>query len=115
MQDFLATPGLKEVPFQSRTISRNSTLHSLFNRTLATNDTLRACQAFHVQKEDNVYPECILLASMGSGLDGHPGLAHGGTFGVLFDEALSLGALTAFERAFMTASTTINYKVLFFC
>lgn len=40
-QELLKASNVREVPFQSRTITRNSTLHSLFNRTLATNDTLR--------------------------------------------------------------------------
>lgn len=39
VQDIVNDPECKEIPFQSRTITRNSTLHSLFNRTLATLDT----------------------------------------------------------------------------
>ena len=39
VQHIINDPGCKEVPFPSRTITRNSTIHSLFNRTLATWDT----------------------------------------------------------------------------
>lgn len=42
IQDIVKDPACTEVPFQSRTITRNSTLHSLFNRTLATLDTYEA-------------------------------------------------------------------------
>lgn len=106
------SPLVKEVPFQSRTITRNSTMHSMFNRTLATNDTLRACQAFRLQNERENRTDCLLLASIGSGLDGHPGLAHGGTIATLFDEALALGGLMTLEqgKGFVTAELKLVYK-----
>lgn len=106
------SPLVKEVPFQSRTITRNSTLHSMFNRTLATNDTLRACQAFHMKNDVENRTDCILLASIGSGLDGHPGLAHGGTIATLFDEALALGGLMTLDegKSFVTAESKLVYK-----
>ncbi|KAF7188330.1 Acyl-coenzyme A thioesterase THEM4 [Pseudocercospora fuligena] len=121
IQKILSDPSCKEIPFQSRTITRNSSIHSLFNRTLATLDTLRACQAFLWVREcrENEVPdaedgkgkkECLLLASMGRGLDGHPGMAHGGTIATLFDEGLSLGALQVLSRAFVTGQSTIKYK-----
>lgn len=43
VQAIIHDPDCKEIPFQSRTITRNSSLHSLFNRTLATLDTYDAC------------------------------------------------------------------------
>jgi len=125
----MAAPNTKETPLQSRTITRTSTLHSLFNRTL------RACQAFQrllppsddpdephastfspIAKDatgkDGRTPhiEALFIASLGTGLDGHPGLAHGGTVGTLFDEGLSLAALQVLPRAFMTANTLIRYQ-----
>lgn len=60
--------------------------------------------------DDNQKKEALLIASMGHGLDGHPGLAHGGTIATLFDEGLSLGALQVLTRAFVTAQSTIKYK-----
>ncbi|KAF2166417.1 hypothetical protein M409DRAFT_54768 [Zasmidium cellare ATCC 36951] len=120
VQDIVNDPECKEIPFQSRTITRNSTLHSLFNRTLATLDTLRACQSFlrlrpvkeneNPDTDDGKKKEALLVASMGHGLDGHPGLAHGGTIATLFDEGLSLGALQVLDKAFMTAHSFIKYK-----
>lgn len=110
-QKLINSPLVKEVPFQSRTITRNSTLHALFNRTLATNDTLRACQSFQLDHQDKKRTESILLASMGSGMDGHHGLAHGGTIATLFDESLSLAAMMALEnKQFVTGSTYVVYK-----
>lgn len=121
--DLISDPHCKEVPFQSRTITRNSTIHSLFNRTFATNGTLRACQAFqryvkinesdpkqaHAPSEQSgMRRQALLVASLGSEMDGH--LAHGGTIGTLFDESLSLAALQVLPRAFMTAKTVISYK-----
>lgn len=121
VQAIINDPRNQEVPFQSRTITRNSTLHSLFNRTLATLDTLRACQAWLRVRpaESNETPdaedgqgkkEALLVASMGHGLDGHPGLAHGGTIATLFDEGLSLSALQVLSRQFMTGHSFIKYR-----
>jgi len=122
--DLISDPHCKEVPFQSRTITRNCAIHSLVNRTLATNGTLRACQAFqrYVKITDpklaaeapvengGMQRQALLVASLGSEMDGHPGLAHGGTIGTLFDESLSSAALQVLPRAFMTANTVIRYK-----
>lgn len=60
--------------------------------------------------DDGKKKEALLVASMGHGLDGHPGLAHGGTIATLFDEGLSLGALQVLDKAFMTAHSFIKYK-----
>ena len=60
--------------------------------------------------KDGKKKEALLVASLGHGLDGHPGLAHGGTIATLFDEGLSLGALQVLDKKFMTAQSTIKYK-----
>ena len=120
IQDIVHDPDVKEVPFHSRTVFRDSTHHSLFNRTLATNDTLRACQSFlrlrpckeseTPDSEDGRKKESLLIASMGRGLDGYPGFAHGGTIATLFDETLSLVALQVLSMPFMTVYLTTTYK-----
>ncbi|PPJ54893.1 hypothetical protein CBER1_06056 [Cercospora berteroae] len=120
VQAIIRDPAWKEIVYPSRTITRNSTTQSLFSRTFATLDTLRACQAFarihdgrSGEKSDtNVHKkeEAIVIVSLGRGLDGHPGLAHGGTIAALFDECLGVGAVRILTRPSMTGQLTIKYK-----
>ncbi|KAF2209856.1 hypothetical protein CERZMDRAFT_99916 [Cercospora zeae-maydis SCOH1-5] len=119
-QAIIRDPAWEEIPFASRTIARNSTMQSLFSRTFATLDTLRACQAFTKSRDTNskeasgasdyMKNEIIVIISLGRGLDGHPGLAHGGTIAALFDECLGLGAVRTLTRPSMTGQLTIKYK-----
>ena len=48
--------------------------------------------------------------SMGSGLDGHNGVSHGGTIAVLFDEALSFAAFMHIKPPFVTGEQRVIYK-----
>ncbi|KAM3414474.1 hypothetical protein BST61_g9637 [Cercospora zeina] len=119
-QAIIRDPAWEEIPFASRSIARNSTMQSLFSRTFATLDTLRACQAFtrsgdaHSRGEsgasDHRKNETIVIISLGRGLDGHPGLAHGGTIAALFDECLGLAAVRTLSRPSMTGQLTVEYK-----
>lgn len=43
-------------------------------------------------------------------MDGHPGMAHGGTIATLFDEALALAGLMKLDRPFVTGESKVQYK-----
>lgn len=88
------------------TLLTESSAAQAFQRTTAASSTDQEIGPW----KDGTRVEALLIASLGTGLDGHPGLAHGGTIGTLFDESLSLGALQVLPRAFMTANTVIRYK-----
>jgi acyl-coenzyme A thioesterase PaaI-like protein len=60
---------------------------TLFRRTFANTDTLRA----HVPLTDTATGESLTLVSLGSDLNGHEDVLHGGVIATLLDEALGAG------------------------
>lgn len=103
------SPLVKEVPPRSRIKTSNSKF-SLFSRTWATEDTVRAFKAFRFENEIKNRLEALVLVSLGSGLDGHNGVAHGGTTAVLFDECLSYAAVMHLKPPFVTGEQKVIYK-----
>jgi uncharacterized protein (TIGR00369 family) len=77
-----------------------STEDSLIATTLATPSTVRAWLSYYRPPSPQNptaattadAASVISLLSLGTGLDGHPGVAHGGLLSVLLDEAMSLVA-----------------------
>jgi acyl-coenzyme A thioesterase PaaI-like protein len=65
---------------------------SLFATTLKNPTAIRSCINVYNRPEpsDPCIPEVTTLATLGSGLDGHPGISHGGIVASLLDEAMGL-------------------------
>ena len=69
-----------------------TTENELFASTLATPATIPHCLSFHPtpRSATDPIPECHCLATLGSGVDGHAGVCHGGVVATVLDEVLGL-------------------------
>jgi acyl-coenzyme A thioesterase PaaI-like protein len=73
---------------------------SLFATTLKTPTTIRDCITVYPRPEpsDSHINEITTLATLGSALDGHPGILHGGIVASLLDEAMGILQTVNHER-----------------
>jgi acyl-coenzyme A thioesterase PaaI-like protein len=54
--------------------------------------------------------EARMIFSLGSGLDGHSGFAHGAVIGLLIDEVMGQCVATVFGRSIVTAELNVQFK-----
>jgi len=120
----LSDPTFTPVPTGSR-IPKSTTEDSFFAETLQTPRTILALVSLHSPPvpNDPAFPGCPIreirtLISLGDGLNGHPGLAHGGLIGTLLDEVSGVLLTTnldyfhggAEHLGTMTAYLNVGYK-----
>ncbi|KAL2001818.1 hypothetical protein VTN02DRAFT_1161 [Thermoascus thermophilus] len=118
--DLLADPSLQPVRASSRVKRPSTTSCALIGETLNTENTFRAWQCFYRagagassgRKNENengnnsttpppdadAADELLILFSLGTGMDGHAGVLHGGILAVMFDELLGTLATTAIPQ-----------------
>jgi thioesterase superfamily protein 4 len=86
---------------------------SFCSKTLATSDTIAACQLFYKGPQPpNQFCEIIGLFKLGSGVNGHIDTCHGGFVSFLLDEIIGMAAEGGRPRdkATMTAYLKVDYK-----
>lgn len=92
----------------------SSTYNTFFGKTLSTDDAIIAWQSFRRIRKPGANQKAgvICVLSMGTGLNSHPDICHGGFVSVLLDVAL--GAAAEEEKppgkSAMTAYLNVNYK-----
>jgi acyl-coenzyme A thioesterase PaaI-like protein len=94
-QALLADPSIEETKSVSPALSEKNVSNSMFNRTLSSNDAIRAQVSFRrpckeptaIQNAPHSLPQedCIIL-SLGDALDGKAGRAHGGFSSLVLDQ-----------------------------
>ena len=107
---------LRPIQTPSR-VSKSTTEDALIARTLATTDTIPAWHTFYIGAQ-SLYPEerslgqLYILFSLGSGMDGHPGLVHGGLISAIMDEAMTMLASIHCDphTSCYTAFLKVDYK-----
>ncbi|MCJ1450286.1 hypothetical protein MMC28_000616 [Mycoblastus sanguinarius] len=105
---------------------------SFFERTLWTSDTIRACAVFHkgpirtgepsipsgpsnidagaFNFENFDFGETRVLFSLGNGLNGIAGSAHGGLLAFLLDEVMGIPVYMQKPGMFVTAEMKLSYR-----
>lgn len=117
-QQLLSDPALSHVMVGSRTQRRGGTENSLLGKTLWSDSTIRASRGFyrapittatteppHDPKQGQLY----LLLSLGSDMNGHEDVAHGGTLSVLLDEVMGMLAYTEQKQEVMTVALNVKF------
>lgn len=74
---------------------------SLFATTLSTPLTINSCVSVykHPQPTDAHIEEVTTFFTLGTGMDGHPGILHGGIVASLLDEGMGILQAVNYERA----------------
>ncbi|KAK5637472.1 hypothetical protein RRF57_013187 [Xylaria bambusicola] len=108
-RDMMNEPGW--APLSSRADDSNA----LFSKTLWTAETIRAHQSLYRGPSDEERAagkstgELRILLSLGSGLDGWPGVCHGGVMALVFDDTIH--ELT--RKEMMGTTVTVSLKIDF--
>ncbi|KAL5050660.1 hypothetical protein BDW71DRAFT_104576 [Aspergillus fruticulosus] len=98
VSDLLADPSFKTHPIPSRTF-KASTEDSLFSTTLNSRSTISSCLLQYRLPPANTTPlhrnaiptnEVRIFCTLGSDLNGYPGILHGGIVATLLDEFMGL-------------------------
>ena len=114
-QDLLNSPDLINISTEDRRPrppSDRIIVNTLFSETLKTDATIRAWQVLrekHTHSSD-ISPALLVLMSLGSGLQGHKGLLHGGIMGATLDQVTSMCAVLTAGPKSVTADLNIRYK-----
>jgi acyl-coenzyme A thioesterase PaaI-like protein len=89
-----------------------STRETFFSKTLSTTDTIPALQAFYKPASSPKPFEVIYLLKLGSGLNGHQDLAHGGFVSVVLDDVIGTAVECGRpkESSTMTAYLKVDYR-----
>lgn len=95
----LSKPNLITRAPDSRTLKPTNE-DSLFATTLKTPDTIRSCILVYTRPDPatEYIQEISTLATIGSALDGHPGILHGGIVASLLDEGMGVLQTVNHER-----------------
>jgi acyl-coenzyme A thioesterase THEM4 len=105
-------PILRPFLSRSRIRRKTSTGDTFISQTLSTPDTIPALQSFFKPATSSEQFEVIYLLKLGSGLNGHHDLAHGGLLSVILDEVI--GTAADYERpegkSTMTAYLKVDYR-----
>lgn len=80
-------------------VSKSSKEDSLFAETLHTSSTVQSCiTAWPTPKPSDTHvPEVTTFATLGTGMDGHPGILHGGIVAALMDEGMGILQYVSYE------------------
>ena len=103
-------------PFISRSRVRpktsSSTRETFVSQTLHTPDTISDWQSFFRAGTDSKPFEVIYLLKLGSGLNGHHDLAHGGFLSVILDDVIGTAADVErpMDKSTMTAYLKVDYR-----
>lgn len=89
----------------SSRLSKTTNEDSLFATTLKTPLTLRSCISVYSRPEPNApsIDSVSTFVTLGSALDGHPGILHGGIVASLIDEAMGILQSVNHERTHLLA------------
>lgn len=103
--NILSDPALLPLPLESTSRYTYGTHHTYFGKTMATNETILAYQPFYhakpvsppntstrspIPRDIAGITEITVLLSIGSGLNGHGGIAHGGFISSILDDTMGL-------------------------
>ncbi|KAL4978779.1 hypothetical protein BDW66DRAFT_157980 [Aspergillus desertorum] len=103
VSDLLADPSFRTHPIPSRTF-KASTGDSLFSTTLNSRSTISSCLLQYLHPPPNITPlyrngiptnEVRIFCTLGSDLNGYPGVLHGGIVATLLDECMGLILITS--------------------
>lgn len=88
----------------SRT-SKKSGEDTLFGEILKTPRTIRSCLSFYIKpsQEQERIEEVNTLMTIGDGVNGHPGIMHGGIVAAIIDEGMGILQSCNFERQHFAA------------
>lgn len=106
-------PTLQPFTNESRIAKPTNTGDTFVARTLATEDTIIAWQSFHkIPASGTRKGESITILKIGSGVNGHIDICHGGFVSVLLDEVIGLAAddVRPRDKSTMTAYLKVDYK-----
>ncbi|KAG0649599.1 Acyl-coenzyme A thioesterase [Hyphodiscus hymeniophilus] len=107
-------PTLQPFTSESRIVKTAHTGDTFTARTLATEDTIPVWQSFHKLPPPGTESrsETITIAKLGSGVNGHIDICHGGFLSVLLDEVIGTAAdnLRPRDKSMMTAYLKVDYK-----
>jgi acyl-coenzyme A thioesterase THEM4 len=111
--DLFNDPAIKAITNESRVVKPLSTADTFCAQTLATPDTIAACQNFYKEgPPPDSFREVLSLVKLGSGVNGHIDTCHGGFVSLLLDEII--GTVAEYERpadkSTMTAYLKVDYK-----
>ena len=84
---------------------KTSTEDSLFAEILKTPRTIRSCISFYQRPspEQEKIEEISTLMTIGDGINGHPGIMHGGIVASILDEGMGILQSTNYERDHLNA------------
>jgi acyl-coenzyme A thioesterase THEM4 len=106
-------PTLRRFVSSSRVPPESSSTRETFvSRTLSTPDTISAWQSFFRPPTSSKPFEVIYLLKLGSGLNGHHNLAHGGFLSVVLDDVIGTAAdiERPEDKSTMTAYLKVDYR-----
>jgi hypothetical protein len=105
-------PTLHPFVSRSRVRHKSSTRETFISQTLSTSDTISAWQSFFKPSTSSKRFEVIYLLKLGSGLNGHHDLAHGGFLSVVLDDVLGTAAdcEKPADKSTMTAYLKVDYR-----
>ncbi|KAK6213404.1 thioesterase superfamily protein [Colletotrichum tabaci] len=87
----LKSPGITTFTPQSRDPKNLNPHDRLFGKTLNHSEGIPACISFHPESPgQSVITELSTFFALSQGIDGYPGIAHGGMTAVLIDEVLGV-------------------------
>ncbi|KAK2027845.1 thioesterase superfamily protein [Colletotrichum zoysiae] len=87
----LTRPGVTIFTPQSRDPKNTNPHDRFFGKTLNHKEAIPACVCFHPESPGkSVITELSILFALSRGVDGYPGIAHGGMVAVLIDEVLGV-------------------------
>ncbi|PMD48789.1 hypothetical protein L207DRAFT_413875 [Hyaloscypha variabilis F] len=103
-------------PFLSRSRVRpetsSSTRETFMSQTLHTTDTISAWQSFYRAPSNSKSCEIVFLLKLGSGLNGHHDLAHGGFVSAVLDDVIgtAVDVQRPKEKSTLTAYLKVDYR-----
>jgi thioesterase superfamily protein 4 len=112
-QKLFEDPTLRPFTNASRVFKPTHTGDTFMARTLATEDTIAAWQSFHKTPcPGSPKSETVTVLKIGSGVNGHIDICHGGFVSVLLDEVIGMAVdnLRPQNRSVMTAYLNVDYK-----
>lgn len=121
-QEIIADSAFKPIAIRSPLQDGDSN-RSLFARTLWTSDTIRSCLAFYsgaiaetgtlpkgVSSDPVQLGETRIIVSLGTGVNGIVGVAHGGLVAFLLDEVTGVPVYVGIPGYFLTAEMKVTYR-----